>query len=376
MYALVEGTGAAIECFEDPRGRVPWTSFVPFAARATRLLGVDVIQDLASNAVVDSVPAAIRRLLPRLTDSRPLFHLAPRWWGPWVFQGTVGICETLPDGRLREIVKIRPEHEPCPEFLTGLTGTLRAIPRLTGQSDALVEVEHDGREAEFLITPPPRLRLRDRWRKQPVRRARDAGATRRARSALEEIEEIGFASEALLTERRSLHLLSAELDREQRDKTTLQGLADLLLGKAGVKTDSLLEGLVALLIERDEIVGASISLRSSAEGSCDSAEDEQRATACGGRRSGSPDRTVALRVGDREIGQLALWAVLEGDDLDRVAPLEAWIAFALEFGEARALNARLRRLLEENAADWQDMESRLERLVTHLNLPPPSGKPN
>ncbi len=375
VHALVEGTGAAIERFEDPRGRVPWSSFVPFAARATRLLGDDVIRDLASQAVVESVPTAIRRLLPRLTDCRPLFHLAPRWWGPWVFHGTHGVCETLPDGRLREIVKIHPEHEPCPEFLSGLTGTLRAMPRLTGQADALVEIEQDGREAEFLITPPPRLRMRDRWRKRPVRSVRGVGATSRARSALDEIEEIGFANEALLTERRSLHLVAAELDREQRDKSTLQGLADLLLGKAGSKTESLLEGLVALLIERDEVAGVSISVRSS-EGGLESSSGEGEAHARGGRRAGSPDRTASLTVGDREIGQLALWAVLEGDDLDRLAPLEAWIAFALEFGQARALNAQLRRLLEENAADWQDMEARLERLVAHLNLPSPNDEPN
>lgn len=361
VHPLVAGTGTPLERFEDPRSRIPWSDFVPFAARATRLLGEDVIRDLASNAVLETVPAVLRRLLPRLTDSRPLFHLAPRWWGPWVFQGTHGICETLPDGRLREIVKIRPEHEPCPEFLSGLTGTLRAIPRLTGQADALVEVEHDGREAEFLITPPPRLRLRDRWRKRPVHRLPGAGPTRRARSALDEIEEIGFANEALLTERRSLHLVSAELDREQRDKSTLQALANLLLGKSGATTEALLEGLVALLIARDEIAGASLSLRST--------EDEHEARARGGRRSGNPDRTVALTVGEREIGQLTLWAVLERDDLERIAPLEAWIAFALEFGQARAVNAQLRRLLEENAADWQDMESRLEHLVAHLNLP-------
>ena len=83
VQALVEGTGASIERFEDPRGRIPWTCFAPFAERAMRMLGEDVIRDLASEAVVDAVPSAIRRILPRLTDSRPLFHLAPRWWGPW-----------------------------------------------------------------------------------------------------------------------------------------------------------------------------------------------------------------------------------------------------------------------------------------------------
>ncbi|MEM9173704.1 MAG: hypothetical protein AAGC67_00575 [Myxococcota bacterium] len=364
VAALVAGTGAPLERFEDPRGRVPWTSFVPFAARATRLLGEDVIRDLASDAVVEVVPSAIRRILPRLADSRPLFHLAPRWWGPWVFQGTHGVCETLPDGRLREVVKIRPEHEPCPEFFSGLLGTLRAIPRLTGQHDALVEVDHDGREAEFLITPPPRRSFRERWRKRPLGRSEDLATTLRARSALDEIEEVGFAREALLTERRSLHLLSAELDREQRDKSTLQSLADLLLGEESATTESLVDGLVALLLAREDIVGVALSLRGE--------EQEEVTSARGGRCNDAPDRIAALRVGAREVGQLALWAALEGDELASVAPLEAWIAFALEFGQARALNAELRRLLEENAADWADMESRLARLVTHLNLPDPA----
>ncbi|GEM_PF-6603421 len=345
VAALVAGTGEPLAAFEDPRGRVKWSSFVPFAAHATKMLGEDVIRELASRATVEAVPGPIRRILPRLTDSRPLFHLAPRWWGPWIFHGTQGVCETLPDGRLREVVKIRPEHEACPEFLSGLTGTLRAIPRLTGQADALVDVEHDGREAEFLITPPPRVRIRDRFR---------------GRSP-EELEEIGFASEALLTERRSLHLVSAELDREQRHFSTLQEMATLLLDERAANFEALLRGLVELLLRRDEIVGARLSFLG-ADGASEPVVE-------GGRRTGLPDRAVPLLVGkSREIGHLSLWAALEGDDLASVAPIESWLAFALEFGRARVLNAQLRALLDENVSEWQEMESRLERLVAQLDL--------
>ena len=47
-----------------------------------------VNEDLAATATVEYAPRAIRRILPLLRDSRPLFTLAARWWGPWVFQGT------------------------------------------------------------------------------------------------------------------------------------------------------------------------------------------------------------------------------------------------------------------------------------------------
>lgn len=347
---LASDTGERLESFADPRARVRWSSFVPFAARATKMLGEDTIQDLAARATVDAVPGAIRRALPRLTDSRPLFHLAPRWWGPWIFRGSYGFCESLPDGRLREVVRIRPEHESCPEFLAGLSGTLRAIPRLTGQPDALVDVEHDDREAEFLITPPPRVRFRDRLRPPGARR-----------SPARELEEIGFARETLLTERRSLYLVSAQLDREQRHRSTLDDLAQRLLrDEPAHDTKALLDDLVRIMLRRDELIGVRLSFRN--------ADGQDATVAEGGRRSGLADRTTPLRVGGQEIGELALWATLEGDDLEPLAALEAWIAVAVEFGRSRALNETLRQFLDESAGDWRDMETRLERLVAQLNL--------
>jgi hypothetical protein len=151
---LAAGLDLRLADLENPRRRIPWRSFVVFAERAANMLGPETLEELAAAATLDTVPRPIRRVLPRLRDSRPLFGFAARWWGPWIFRGTRGRCEVLPDGRIREVVRILPGYAPCPEFLTSIRGTLRAMPRLLNQPDALVTFEQDGREGEYIITPP------------------------------------------------------------------------------------------------------------------------------------------------------------------------------------------------------------------------------
>ena len=180
---LADGLSASLAQLENRRGRIAWRDFVPFADRAEKMLGAETIETLAAIETIETVPGPIRRMLPFLRDSRPLFLLAPRVWGPWIFRGSRGRCERLADGRLREIVQILPEYAACPAFLSGLRGTLCAMPKLLGQEEAIVTLEQDGREGEFIITPPPRLTRgklrsifsfasRDRERGQARRRAR------------------------------------------------------------------------------------------------------------------------------------------------------------------------------------------------------------
>ena len=357
LDALIAGLDIGLAHLEDPRRRMPWRTFVEFAGRATKLLGDDAIEDLAASATVDFVPAPIRRVLPRLADSRPLFMLAPRWWGPWVFHGTRGTCEKLPDGRLREIVRILPEYAACPEFLEGLRGTLRAMPRLVNQPDALVTLDHDGREGEFLITPPPR---RARFGRSWFGRGLARRAGRQRARAERDLEELGFAREQLLESQRSLEALSARLDEQSQRFEALQELGITLVRNDDSDLETLQRELVELLRRKTGVAGVRISRI------LPSTDRSHQAVA--GAAAGRPDRELALRIADREIGRLDVW---RGGARDVPAWLETllpWIAISLEYGGSKALAAHLTRLLSNDVLDWERMEQRVDQVLKKMGV--------
>ena len=352
---LVDGLDLDLSLLEDRRRRVPWPAFVEFAGRANDVLGAETIEDLAAEATVEFVPTPIRRVLPRLTDSRPLFMLAPRWWGPWVFRGTRGSCERMPDGRLREVVKILPDYAACPELLQGLRGTLRAMPRLLDQPDALVTLEHDGREGEFLITPPPRRR-----RAWPAWLARRARRTRKETSLAErELEELGFAREQLVARQRSVETLSLRLGEESRRLSLLQHLGITLAEHGDISAGALEQEIVDLLQRKADVTGVRLTSRSGP------GEPPRRSIA--GSLSGAAREKLPLLSGGREIGVLEVWRSGETPRV-RLDPIVPWIAIALEYGGARATADHLTRLLRQDVSDWARMERRVDRVLQKLGV--------
>src|SRR5262249_56176340 len=86
----------------------------------------------------------------------------------------------------------------------GVGGGRRGMPLLFGQPEAVVDLRHDGRRGEFLITPPPaKRRLRRFFRR------RDAA------SALPgDLEELGFHQEQLRESLRRTRVAGLLLPQE------------------------------------------------------------------------------------------------------------------------------------------------------------------
>jgi hypothetical protein len=310
---LAAGLDLRLADLENPRRRIPWRSFVVFAERAANMLGPETLEELAAAATLDTVPRPIRRVLPRLRDSRPLFGFAARWWGPWIFRGTRGRCEVLPDGRIREVVRILPGYAPCPEFLTSIRGTLRAMPRLLNQPDALVTFEQDGREGEYIITPP-------------FRRTRSGKA---------------------LPPRRD----------------TLGQLGGILARAGDGDSDALHRDIVRLVQQQHGIAGVRLA---------EYDETDHVREFVAGTTMGAPSEAFPLRIADRPIGQLEFWRA--GEDV--MAPLRElvpWIAFAVEYGRSKALVTRLVASLMDHVRDWERVERRLEQIATRRVEDPSSS---
>jgi hypothetical protein len=355
---LVAGLDLCVADLEDLRGRIPWHAFVVFAERAEKTLGRETLEDLAAAATVEYVPAPIRRVLPLLRDSRRLFTLAARWWGPWVFQGTRGRCEKLPDGRLREIVEILPEYAACPEFLSGIRGTLRAMPRLLDQPDALVTLEQDGRQGEFLITPPP-PRARSAFGRGWLGRGRGWGARRRLARAESELEELGFSQEQLLETKRRAEWMAALLDERSSRFDALQQLGLTLVRTSDL--ESLEQEIVRLVQQQLGATGVRLSQHGG---------DRPARETTAGRPVGPPAQALPLRVADDSIGLLEIWGVAPKDRLAPVHDFLPWIAIALQNSGSKALVARLLRLLADDERDWRRMKRRLKQVLAELRDAP------
>jgi hypothetical protein len=351
---LVSGLDVMLPVVEDPHGRMSWPVFVEFADRATKMLGRDTLEELAAAATLEYTPKPIRRVLPQLRDSRTLFTLAPRWWGPWVFRGTWGRCERLPDGRLREIVRILPGYSACPEFFEGLRGTLRGMPRLLNQPDALVTMDHDGREGEFIITPPPR-RARRWWRRTGSWLGEGRETKGQQARAERDLEELGFAREQLLDSHSRVRSLAARIDEQSRQLQVLEQLRRALVGEVDVDHGGLQSQLAGFLRRLLGVTGVRLSHLEREIGA--NHEDAS------GFVAGAPDRTVTLGIGGRRVGLLELWGVAAMKTPELLDSLYPWLAFAVEFSGSKSQVTELTRLVTEDLKDWQTMERSLEQLV-------------
>jgi hypothetical protein len=346
---LVEGLGLALAELEDPRNRIPWDPFTVFARRAADLLGgAEQIEEIAARSATQAVPGLVKRLLPQLGNVRAVYLFGTRWWGPWVFRGTRATCEELADGRLREVIEILPGYAECPLFFQGLRGVLRAMPLLFGQPEAVVDLRHDGRRGEFLITAPPaRRRLGRLFRRRagvPVLPG--------------DLEELGFHQEQLRESLRRTRMAGVLLDEKTRRLETLHRLGREL--SRWHAEGELARAVIRLLEEQIPVRGIRLcGRRRHGEGVVE--------LAASGDRSGAPSRTHALEASGRDVGRLELWGPGEGDtageDDASLRELLPWIGVALDNVRSELAIRGVAQWLEGELADWDRLERRLERVL-------------
>jgi CheY-like chemotaxis protein len=343
---LVEGLGLTLSDLENPRNRVPWGPFTVFASRAAEMLGgAEQIEEIALRSAADSVPRFLRRLLPHLGSARPVYLVGARWWGPWVFRGTRATCEELADGRLREVIEILPGYAECPLFFQGIRGVLRAMPLLFGQPEAVVDLRHDGRRGEFLITPPP-----------AKRRLRNLFGRRATVSTLPgDLEELGFHQEQLRESMRRNRVAGVLLAEKSRRLETLHRLGREL--SQWQEEGEIACAVIRLLAQQFRVRGVRLSGRARQGAGV-------VALAASGDRSGPPSATHVLAAASGPVGRLELWGFADEGavphDEALLRELLPWIGVALENAQSEAAIRGLTQWLEADLADWTRLERRLE----------------
>jgi PAS domain S-box-containing protein len=194
----------------EPSRRIEWELLVDLVARLEALVGgVEELERIGYEHFSGAAYANVRKLASFFASPRDLYWLGTSWFGPNLFGITNDHVETLPDGRILEVIEIPEPYTPCPALFHLIGGALRATPSLIGMPDALVESTIEPRKASFLIRPPEKpFSFRRTFRRllsmnAPRHFVRELGAQqdqlRRANHALERTVRELRESEAHLT---------------------------------------------------------------------------------------------------------------------------------------------------------------------------------
>ena len=146
---------------------VEWSDFVEFMKRLEHQLGGPEALEACGAGIGEMKPATILRVLAGLYGSSPawLYRTAIRWA---LYRALPAIEARLVilDGSHIEIhARLREGARPCPQIFHFASGAVRAMPRMIGLPDAVVEATIEPGGAVYRVTLPPSLGLLARaWR--------------------------------------------------------------------------------------------------------------------------------------------------------------------------------------------------------------------
>jgi signal transduction histidine kinase len=214
--ALVSGLPVTVDELRDDRTRISWDLFTRILERAQQLCGgPESLERLAEMHVTSPIFEFLARIAALFVTPQEIYWMGVRWFGRSMFWSVDVSLEDLPDGRLRETVRIAPEHRDSPEFFSLLLGALRSAPRHLGQPDSRVTMEVSPRCAVYEIEPPA---TPSRWWRL-WRRLRHIGMSRAA------VEQLRAENEKLRKSYARLDASNRELaSREQELRVILCSL--------------------------------------------------------------------------------------------------------------------------------------------------------
>jgi two-component system cell cycle sensor histidine kinase/response regulator CckA len=162
---LVEGLSTSLPLLRDPNARIAWELFTRLCDRAAFLAGgPSALEEMGYRQNRTKSYAFVRRVASAFTRPRDVYWLGTVWFGRHLFTIVEDEFEELPDGRIRECLRIPQPYRQCEAFFHIIKGALRAAPSLVGHDDASIESEITPREATYWISVPPDRSLRRLWR--------------------------------------------------------------------------------------------------------------------------------------------------------------------------------------------------------------------
>lgn len=340
LSRLTDGIDVSPETLLDPRKRIDWNVLTLLCERLEEMCGgPEALEEFLYQHFQNPAFATFGKIARAFARPRDLYWIGTRWFGGSLFSIVQADFADLPDGRLRETLRIPWPYRDCPQLFHILRGPLRAVPSVIGLADSQVEMEISPRQVVYTITPP-----------KPVRHP--MGRLRRTFSA-------HFALRTLVEELNSqqMRIASQAVDLQ---RINLIGQA---LGKE-IELDKLVDTLVIALQTHMPDRGIALWFQPIDE----AAELELRRE---GDTVGEPTRSYPLIMANRLVGHLDVWGEEDPDArrpdlLDELIP---WIAMALDNARSYAALRERNEGLEERVKErTRDLERTIRQLRSELSV--------
>ncbi len=315
---LVDGLPVSLDTLRGFRKRVDWDLFVQLNERLEELCGgPEELFALGRNHLRSASSFGFMRLVARVfRRPRDLYWMGTVWFGRSLFSNLEDEFEDLPDGRIREVVRIPAAYRDCPQMFHLTHGVLTAVPKLLRHPEADVEMKLDDREATYFIRPPAQERFA---------RRKLAALTSRF-SAWELVEAMSEQQEELKQSYRELGAAREQVVAQARQLQLVHQLGEELSAHVGV--DALTDGLADVFARHLPDHRIALWLRSR--------EGEDETLLRPAAASAPPDRTYPLKTGSGPVGRLEVWGGQVSDRDELLEGLVPWIALALDNARSHA----------------------------------------
>ena len=140
----------------EAHGDVEWSAFAEFMKRLENQVGGPPALEACAAELGEMKPAAVLRGLAGFSASpQLLFSAAVRWALKRALPGIEAWISPGHDNQLHIHARIHESLKPCPQVFHFAAGVSRALPRILGLADAVVEADVYPREAHYRINLPP-----------------------------------------------------------------------------------------------------------------------------------------------------------------------------------------------------------------------------
>jgi len=137
---LLQGIPIPLERLRDPEARLDWDTFAVLCERFETLAGGPSISPELGTCIIESTATSgVRKLAGLFTSSEAIYAAVVRWYAPSQVRNLRFSHREHGKRRLEVMVEVPSEYRDCPAYFRLLSGAFRALPRMLGQPDAIVE---------------------------------------------------------------------------------------------------------------------------------------------------------------------------------------------------------------------------------------------
>lgn len=152
---LLAGLPVTRAQLEDSRYRVPWDVWAEINDRFGAEMGSPEATEAAGAAVLDpGYLGPLTGIVGLFTEARDLYRVGLRWFAPQSYRNLRFTLEEQKNGPLTVTVEVPDSNRGSVAFMQMTAGGLRAIPRLLGLPDAIVDADITPRRGRFVVTLP------------------------------------------------------------------------------------------------------------------------------------------------------------------------------------------------------------------------------